>query len=147
MSRDEHWGTDFFYFHLDYLKQRRDISAASLVLSDFKKVAVDVGKRRHAPPIFGWPAKVWDGKKGKYAQPALEIHVTHTDTIVRQTLFDKNLHSKDIGEVRITYIGVTDNSRPLDIEIDLTKLEALQLARSLIAAAEKIEQSEQQLEA
>lgn len=147
MSGDEHWGTESFYFHLDYLKQRRGVSAASLVLSEFRQVSVDVGKRRHGPPRIGWPAQVWDSKKRKYAQPALEIHVTHTDTIVRDSLFDKNFQVKEIGEVRISYIGVTDNSRPLDIEIDLTKLEALQLARSLIAAAEKIEQSEQQLEA
>ncbi len=145
MSEDNDWGTKFFYFHLDHLKEYRALGAASLVLSRIKKVSVDVGKRNHTSR-FG-PNEIYVVEKNQYVELARELHVTHTDTKLVQSSHDKDIKFKYNGEVRITYIGVTDNYRPLDIEIDLTKLEALQLARSLIAAAEKIEQSEQQLEA
>jgi hypothetical protein len=49
------------------------------------------------------------------------------------------------GKVMLTYVGATSSTKALEIRMDLSKAEALRVARALIKAAEEIEKSEESM--
>jgi hypothetical protein len=70
--------------------------------------------------------------------------VTQTDTFQRKVEFS-DLPYTERGKVQVTYIGATSSTKALEIRMDLSKTEALQVARALINAAEGIEKSENKM--
>lgn len=137
MSRDAKWADRVFLFGEKYLKERRGIDESSVIIDNLESVGVNVGDRSHGP-MYQFVQSVWRSEPG-WIKPACELHVTSTETFQRQSLAIENMTIKEEGKVQITYLGATASNRAFDVRIDLSKTEALQLARALIKSAEDIE--------
>lgn len=144
MSKEIEWSDTIFLFGQDSLKERRGVDENSLVVSGLESVGVYVGDRIHGP-MHALVQSVWRPKLSKYIKPASELHVTKTDTFQRASFADESLMITERGKVRVTYVGATASTKALEIAIDLSKSEALRVARALINAAEEIEESEDRM--
>lgn len=140
MSEEIEWGETVFQFGQDYLKENRGIDGSSVAVSRLEKLAVYVGDRSHGP-MHSFIDSVWRPSISRWVKPACELHVTNTATQHRESYAIEG-GVTEYGEVLLTYLGTTASSKPLEIRMNLTKLEALQLAQSLILAAVEIEKSE-----
>ncbi len=150
MSKEIEWSDTIFLFEQDSLKERRGVDENSLVVSGLESVGVVVGCRSHGPmdPFLGWTSgvqSIWRDKLNKSIKPACELHVTKTDTFQRASVADESLMITERGQVRVTYVGATASTKALEINIDLSKSEALRVAKALINAAEEIEESEDKM--
>ncbi len=142
MSEEIEWEETVFQLGQNYLKEQRGIDETSIAVSSFEKVAVYVGDRNHGP-MHNLIRKIWRPSIRRWVKPACELHVTSTATRHRENYIIKGEIVTEYGEVLLTYLGTTASSKPLEIRMNLTKLEALRLSQSLILAAAEIEKSEQ----
>ena len=135
------WSDTIFLFEKDGLKQQRGVDETSLVVSRLESVSVYIGDRSHG--TYGHTS-VWRRNLGKWIKPACQLHVTHTDTLQEKLEYSDRTYIER-GKVRVTYVGATSSTKALEIRMDLSKIEALQVARALINAAERIEESENEM--
>lgn len=137
MAENTKWEDGLFLFDTKALKNR-GIDKSTIVLPELRRVSVTAGMQYHES--FKGYINIPEKKLRGY--PANELHVAKTKSTYLQSKFKRVETLKTDGEVRLLYLGASTSSKRFTCEIEMSKLEALQLARALIAAAESIEARE-----